>query len=72
MPDESRRKPAPGMKIVILSTDEQALERADRSLKKMGFGAYLVTERTIRKGQISYDMIFIDVIVAPECGASSK
>lgn len=60
--DESRRKPALNMKIVILSNDKQAFKQADESLNKMGFAARLLVERTITRGRITYDMIFIDVV----------
>jgi Dolichyl-phosphate-mannose-protein mannosyltransferase len=50
----------PHLKIAILSVDEDALQRADDTLRKVGLTARFISQRRISEGPISWNMIVIE------------
>jgi len=50
-----------GKEIIILTTDENAFDKANNSLNKYGLSAQLTHEERIKQGEIQFKMIFIRV-----------
>jgi hypothetical protein len=52
--------PAPHTKIAILTVDDEALQKAERSLRQVGLTAAYLGQRRIREGPIFWNMILIE------------
>ena len=58
--DLKPKVPPPHTRIAILTVDEDALRKADQSLRQVGLTARFIGQRGIREGSISWNMILIE------------
>lgn len=54
--------PTENARVVVLSEESDAFQKAALALRRMGFGARLVAERRIQDGSIAWNMVFIQVL----------
>lgn len=59
-PDLKPKVPLPHMRIAILTVDEDALQKAEQSLRQVGLAARFIGQRRISEGPISWNMILIE------------
>jgi len=58
--DLKPKVPLPHTRIAILTLDEDALRKAEQSLRQVGLTARFIGQRGIREGPISWNMILIE------------
>lgn len=59
-PDLKPKVPLPHTRIAILTVDEDALQKAEQSLRQVGLTARFLGQRRISEGPISWNMILIE------------
>lgn len=59
-PDLKPKLPPPHTKIAILTVDDEALQKAERSLREVGLTARYLGQRRIREGPIFWNMVLIE------------
>jgi hypothetical protein len=59
-PDLRPKVPPPHTRIAILTVDEQALQKAEQSLRQVGLTARYLGQRRISEGPIFWNMILIE------------
>ena len=57
--DDSFQIPRPERRLVIVTTDANALKKGVDALRQLGLGTQMVAERTIREGPFAWNMLFI-------------
>jgi hypothetical protein len=62
---DSFQTPKPNTHVVVLTNDEDAFQKGEGALRRIGLGAQLLAERRIQEGPIGWNMIFIKVQDAP-------
>src|SRR5437016_818530 len=76
MLDSKLSTPTPRRRVFVFSNDQYALEKADRSLSKIGLKAQFLDERTIQKGRLSCKITLVEMRYFParegELGAGQK
>jgi len=55
-------KPTRGMKVALLSEKDDALERANRSLHRVGWAAQPLASSVVQQAKIHYTMTFVEIV----------